>query len=59
MISQEKGDIDNAINHHIKMKLQKRKNASGVLCDKRIHVGFKCKVYHMETSFVMSLSVSQ
>jgi len=42
-----KGDIDEDISHRIKVGLQKWKYVSGVLCDKRIPVGLKGKIYRM------------
>jgi len=46
-IIQQKVEIDEDINHHIKVGWQKWKYASGVLCGKRMHVRLKDKVYHM------------
>ena len=46
-IIQQKGDIDQDINQRIKASLIKWKYASGVLCDKRMPVGLKGKVYRM------------
>jgi len=46
-IIQENGEIDEDINHQIKVGWQKWKNASGVLCDRRIPLRLKGRVYHM------------
>jgi len=46
-IIHQKGDIDEHINQRMKVVWKKWKHASGVLCDKRIPVGLKGKVYHM------------
>ena len=44
---QEKEDINEDINHRIKAGFQKWNNASGVLCDKRISIRLKRRVYYM------------
>jgi len=44
-IIQQNGDIDEDVNHRIKVGWQKWKYASGVLCDKRMPVKLKDKVY--------------
>ena len=44
-IIHQKGDIDEDINQRIKVGWKKQKYASGVLCDKRMPVGLKGKVY--------------
>jgi len=46
-IIQRNGDIDEDINQQIRVGWQKRKYTSGVLCDKRVPVGLKGKVYRM------------
>ena len=46
-IIQQNGDIDEDINQHIKADWIKWKNASGVRCDKRMHVKLKGKVYRV------------
>ena len=46
-IIQENGDIEEDINHRIRVGWQKWKNASGVLCDKRIPLRLKGRVYRM------------
>jgi len=46
-ILEERRDIDDDINHRIRVGWQKRKNESGVLCDKKIPVRLKEKVYRM------------
>jgi len=46
-IIQQIGDIDEDINHRIKVSWQKWKYTSGVLCDKRVPLGLKGKVYRM------------
>jgi len=46
-IIQENGEIDEDINHQIKVGWQKWRNASGVLCDRRILLRLKGKVYRM------------
>ena len=46
-IIQYNGDIDEDINQRIKVGWQKWKYTSGVLCDKRVPVGLKDKVYRM------------
>ena len=52
-IIQQNGDIDEDINQCIKVGWQKWKYALGVLCDKRMLVGLKGKVYHMIVRFVV------
>ena len=46
-IIQNKRDIDEDISHCIKMAWKKWKNAPGVLCDKKILVALKGRVYRM------------
>ena len=46
-IMQEDGEIDEDINHRIKVGWQKWKNASGILCDRRIPLRLKGRVYRM------------
>jgi len=46
-IIQENGEIDEDTNQWIKIGWQKWKKASGVLCDKRIPLNLKGRVYHM------------
>ena len=46
-IIQEEGDTDDDTNQWIKVRRQKRKNALGVLCDKRISLRLKGRIYHM------------
>jgi len=46
-IIQQNGDIDEDINQRIKVGWQKWKFTSGVLCDKRVPLGLKGKVYRM------------
>jgi len=46
-IIEGKGDIDKDINHRIKVGWQKWWSSSKVLCDKKILVRLKGKVYHM------------
>jgi len=46
-IIQQNGDIDGDIIHRIKVGLQKWKYSSVVLCDKRLPLGLKGKVYCM------------
>ena len=46
-IIQGNGEIDDDINHRIKVGWQKWKNASGVLCDRRIPLKLKGRVYRM------------
>ena len=46
-IVEEKGDIDEDISHRIRVGWQKWKKASGVLCDKRIPLKLKGRVYRM------------
>jgi len=41
------GEIDEDINHRIKVGWQKWRNASGVLCDRRIPLRLKGRVYRM------------
>jgi len=45
-IIQQNGDIDEDINQRIKVGWQKWKYASGMLCDKKVPLGLKAKVYH-------------
>ena len=46
-IVEEKGDINEDINHCIRVGWQKWRKASGVLCDKRIPFRLKGKIYRM------------
>jgi len=46
-IIQQNGDIDEDINQRIKVGWQKWKYTLGVLCDKRVPLGLKGKVYRM------------
>ena len=46
-IIQENGEIDEDISHRVKVGWQKWRNASGVLCDRRIPLRLKGRVYHM------------
>ena len=46
-IIQENGEIDEDINHRIKVGWQKWKNASGVLCDRKIPLRLKGKIYRI------------
>jgi len=46
-IIEERGDIHADINQPIRVAWQKWKNALGVLCDKKIPLRLKEKVYHM------------
>ena len=46
-IIQQNRDIDEDINHRIKVGWQKWKHSSVVLCDKRVSRGLKSKVYRM------------
>jgi len=46
-IIQQNGDINEDINQRIRVGWQKYKSASGVLCDKRVPLGLKGKVYRM------------
>jgi len=46
-IIQQNGDVDEDINRHIRVGWQKWKAASGVLCDKRVPLSLKGKVYRM------------
>ena len=41
------GEIDEDINHRIKVGWQKWRNASGILCDRRIPLRLKGRVYRM------------
>jgi len=45
LIIQQNGDIDVDISHRIRVGWQKWKSASGMLCDKRVPLGLKGKVY--------------
>ena len=47
LIVQEDGEIDDDVNQRIKIGWQKWKTASGVLCDKRISLRVKGRVYRM------------
>ena len=44
---EENGDTNDDINYRIRIGWQKWQNASGVLCDKKIRVGLKGKIYRM------------
>ena len=44
---QASGEIDEDVNHRIKVGWQKWKNASGVLCDRRIPLRLKGRAYHI------------
>jgi len=46
-IIQESGEIDEDINYRIRVGWQKWKNTSGVLCDRRIPLRLKGRVYRM------------
>jgi len=46
-IIQQNGDIDEDISQQIRVGWQKWKSASGVLCDKRVPIVLKGKVYRM------------
>jgi len=46
-IIQEDGEIDDDVNQRIKIGWQKWKNALGMLCDKRISLRLKVRVYRM------------
>ena len=46
-IIQQNGDIDEDISQQIRVGWQKWKSVSGVLCDKRVPLGLKGKVYQM------------
>jgi len=46
-IIQQNGDIDEDISQRIRVGWQNWKSASGVLCDKRVPLGLKGKVYRM------------
>ena len=46
-IMEEKGDVDEDINHRIRVGWQKWKKASGVLCQKMIPLRLKERVYRM------------
>jgi len=54
-IIQESGEIDEDIHHWIRVGWQKWKNASGVLCDRRIPLRLKGRVYRMvvRPSFIL------
>jgi len=52
-ILKARGDIDDDINHRIRVGWQKWKNASGVLCDKKISIRLKGKVYRMIVRLVL------
>jgi len=49
-IMHEDGEIDEDINHRIKVGRQKWKNASGILCDRRIPLKLKGRAYRMVVS---------
>ena len=44
-IVKQNGEIDNDINQRIRVDWLKWKHATGVLCDKRMLVGLKGKIY--------------
>jgi len=44
---QQNGDIDEDISQRIRVGWQKWKSALGVLCDKRVPIGLKGKIYRM------------
>ena len=46
-IIQQNGDLDEDISQRIRVGWQKWKAASGVLCDKRVPLGLKDKVYRV------------
>jgi len=46
-IIQQNGNIDEDINQRIRVSWQKWKSVSGILCDKRVPLGLKGKVYRM------------
>jgi len=46
-IIQENGEIDEDINHRIKVGWQKWKNTFGILCDRKIPLRLKGRVYRM------------
>ena len=46
-IIDDRGDIDDGINHRTKVGWQKWKNAFGVLCDEKISVRLKGRVSRM------------
>ena len=46
-IIQQNGDFDEDISQRIRVGWQKWKAASGVLCDKRVPIGLKGKVYRV------------
>jgi len=46
-IIEERGDIDEDISHCIRAGWQKKKKASGVLCDNKIPIRLKGRVYWM------------
>ena len=46
-IIQQNGDVDDDINQRIRVRWQKWKAASVVLCDKRMPLGLNGKVYRM------------
>ena len=52
-IIHHEGDIDEDISHRIKVGWQKWKYASGVLCDKRMSLVLKGKVYRMAVKLAM------
>ena len=47
LIIQDSGEIDNDINQQMKIGWQKWKNASEVLCDKKISLSLKGRAYRM------------
>jgi len=46
-IIDEGGDIESDVNHHIRLGWQKLRNAFRVLCDKKIPIRLKGRVYRM------------
>jgi len=58
-IIQEKGDIKNDINQYIKGGWQKWKNSLEVLCDKKIPLRLKGKVYRMIVKSALSYDLEK
>ena len=46
-IIKKRGDIEDDINHRIRVAWQKWINAFGVLCDGKVPVSLKGRIYHM------------
>ena len=46
-IIKKRGDIEDDINHRIRVAWKKWRNVSGVLCDVKVHVSLKWRVYRM------------